>query len=168
MRCILPMFTHEGWEYDGPYFKFPLRNVLPKPVQKPHPPLWVACSQLETIELAGRCGIGALGFQFLSAEMAHAWVHAYYNSFVKRQQKLADYQSNCNIAMVSYFMCAETDEEARRRADGVTFFQFSLAYYSGVAQPRARRAGHGEPVGRVPEVEAGESRERRSRRCAAG
>ena len=131
VRCILPMFTHEGWEYDGPYFKFPLRNVLPKPVQKPHPPLWVACSQLETIELAGRCGIGALGFQFLSAEMAHAWVHAYYNAFVKRQQKLADYQSNCNIAMVSYFMCAETDEEARRRADGVTFFQFSLAYYSG-------------------------------------
>jgi hypothetical protein len=46
--------------------------------------------------------------------MAHAWVHAYFNSFVKRQQKLADYQSNCNIAMVSYFMCAETDEEARR------------------------------------------------------
>jgi hypothetical protein len=40
--------------------------------------------------------------------MAHAWVHAYYNSFVKRQQKLTDYQSNCNIAMVSYFMCART------------------------------------------------------------
>jgi alkanesulfonate monooxygenase SsuD/methylene tetrahydromethanopterin reductase-like flavin-dependent oxidoreductase (luciferase family) len=58
-------------------------------------------------------------------------VHAYYNAFTKRQQKLADYQSNCNIAMVSYFMCAETDEEARQRADGVTFFQFSLAYYSG-------------------------------------
>ena len=130
IRCVLPMFKDAGWEYDGPYFKFPLRNVLPKPVQKPHPPLWVACSQLETIELAGRCGIGALGFQFLSAEMAHAWVHAYYNSFVLRQQKLTDYQSNCNIAMVSYFMCAETDEEARRRADGVTFFQFSLAYYS--------------------------------------
>ena len=131
VRCILPMFKDAGWEYDGPHFKFPLRNVLPKPVQKPHPPLWVACSQLETIEMAGRRGIGALGFQFLSAEMAHAWVHAYYNAFTKRQEKLADYQSNCNIAMVSYFMCAETDEEARRRAEGVTFFQFSLAYYSG-------------------------------------
>ncbi len=142
VRCILPMFANEAREYDGPYFKFPLRNVLPKPVQKPHPPLWVACSQLETIEMAGRRGIGALGFQFLSAEMAHAWVHAYYNSFVKRQEKLADYQSNCNIAMVSYFMCAETDEEARRRADGVTFFQFSLAYYSGAAG-RALSAGKG-------------------------
>jgi alkanesulfonate monooxygenase SsuD/methylene tetrahydromethanopterin reductase-like flavin-dependent oxidoreductase (luciferase family) len=131
VRAIMPMFKDGGCEYDGPYFKFPLRNVLPKPAQKPHPPLWVACSQLETIEMAGRRGIGALGFQFLSADMAHAWVHAYYNSFVKRQEKLGDYQSNCNIAMVSYFMCAETDEEARRRADGVTFFQFSLAYYSG-------------------------------------
>ena len=139
VRCIMPMFKDAGWEYDGPYFKFPLRNVLPKPVQKPHPPLWVACSQLETIEMAGRRGIGALGFQFLSAEMAHAWVHAYYNAFTKRQQKLADYQSNCNIAMVSYFMCAETDEEARRRAEGVTFFQFSLAYYSG-ARNRERAA----------------------------
>jgi alkanesulfonate monooxygenase SsuD/methylene tetrahydromethanopterin reductase-like flavin-dependent oxidoreductase (luciferase family) len=131
MRCIIPMFKDGGWQYDGPYFKFPLRQVLPKPVQKPHPPLWVACSQLETIEMAGRRGIGALGFQFLSAEMAHAWVHAYYNAFTKRQEKLADYVANPNIAMVSYFMCAETDEEARRRADGVTFFQFSLAYYSG-------------------------------------
>lgn len=146
VRCIMPMFTADGWEYDGPYFKFPYRNVLPKPLQKPHPPLWVACSQLETIEMAGRRGIGALGFQFLSAEMAHAWVHAYYNSFVKRQQKLAEYQSNCNIALVSYFMCAETDEEARRRADGVTFFQFSLAYYSGAD---GRNIGTGRGVERA-------------------
>ena len=30
VRCVLPMFKDGGWEYDGPYFKFPLRNVLPK------------------------------------------------------------------------------------------------------------------------------------------
>jgi alkanesulfonate monooxygenase SsuD/methylene tetrahydromethanopterin reductase-like flavin-dependent oxidoreductase (luciferase family) len=130
VRCILPMMREEGWEYDGPHFKFPLRNVLPKPLQRPHPPLWVACSQLETIEMAGRRGMGALGFQFLSAEAAHAWVHAYYNSFVRRQELLCDYRTNPNIAIVTYFMCAETDEEARRRADGVTFFQFALRYYN--------------------------------------
>ncbi|HSZ92554.1 MAG TPA: hypothetical protein VK822_24635, partial [Acetobacteraceae bacterium] len=69
------------------------------------------------------------GFQFLSADAAHAWVHAYYNTFVKHQEKLCDYQTNPNIALVSYFMCAETDEEARRRADGATFFQFALRFY---------------------------------------
>ena len=62
VRAVLPMFKDGGWEYDGEYFKFPFRNVLPKPVQKPNPPLWVACSQLDTIEMAGRRGMGALGF----------------------------------------------------------------------------------------------------------
>ena len=78
VRAVMPMFADGGFEYDGPHFKFPLRNVLPKPAQKPHPPLWVACSQLQTIEYAGRRGMGALGFQFISADAAHAWVHAYY------------------------------------------------------------------------------------------
>lgn len=130
VRAIMPMFEDGGFEYDGPHFKFPLRNVLPKPVQKPHPPLWVACSQLQTIEMAGRRGMGALGFQFISADAANAWVHAYYNSFTKRMDKLTEYQTNPNMALVSYFMCAETDEEARRRADGIPFFQFALKFYS--------------------------------------
>ena len=130
VQAVLPMFWNEGWEYHGKYFDFPLRNVIPKPRQKPHPPLWVACSQLETIRMAGMRGMGALGFQFVSADAAKAWVHAYYNQFTKNQQKLCDYQPNPNIAVVSGFMCAETDEEAQRRADGWSFFQFALVYYN--------------------------------------
>jgi alkanesulfonate monooxygenase SsuD/methylene tetrahydromethanopterin reductase-like flavin-dependent oxidoreductase (luciferase family) len=137
VRAVIPMFREGGVRYDGPYFKFPLRNVVPKPVQKPHPPLWVACSQLDTIEMAGRRGMGALGFQFVSADAAHAWVHAYYNAMTKRLDKLTDYPVNPNIALVSMFMCAKTDEEARRRADGATFFQFALRYY-GASQDRQR------------------------------
>ncbi len=137
VRAIIPMFKDGGCEYHGTYFDFPLRNVVPKPVQKPHPPLWCACSQLETIEMAGRRGLGALAFQFLSAEAAHAWVHAYYNAFTKRQEKLTDYVTNPNLALTSYFMCAETDEEARRRADGIPFFQFALRFY-GLSPTRER------------------------------
>src|SRR6202035_1066673 len=129
IRAIIPMFKDGGCEHHGKYFDMPLRNVAQTPLKTPPPPLWVACSQLETIEMAGRRVLGALAFQFLSADAAHAWVHAYYNAFVKQQEKLADYQTNPNIALVSYFMCAETDEEARRRADGATFFQFALRYY---------------------------------------
>jgi alkanesulfonate monooxygenase SsuD/methylene tetrahydromethanopterin reductase-like flavin-dependent oxidoreductase (luciferase family) len=130
VRAIIPMFRDGGWEYQGKYFHFPLRNVLPKPVQKPHPPLWVACSQLPTIEMAGQRGIGALGFQFISGDAARAWVHAYYNAFTRRLDTLTDYQPNPNIALVSYFMCAKTDAEARRRAAGIPFFQFALRFYS--------------------------------------
>jgi luciferase family oxidoreductase group 1 len=130
VKALIPMLTQESSEYHGQYFDFPLRNVVPKPLQKPHPPLWVACSQLDTIEMAGRRGIGALGFQFVSAEAAHAWVNTYYNSYTKRLEKLADYQTNPAIAVVSGFMCAETDEQARKMAEGWTFFQFSLMFYN--------------------------------------
>ncbi len=141
VRCMIPMFKDEPCEYDGPHFKFPWRNVVPKPLQKPHPPLWVACSQLATIEYAGRRGMGALGFQFVSADAANAWVHAYYNAITRRLDKLCDYQINPNIALVSYFMCAKTDEEARARAEGLTFFQFALRFYGMSANRERPRAG---------------------------
>jgi len=136
VRCLIPMFGPGGVEYHGTHFDFPERNVLPKPRQKPHPPLWIACSQLPTIAYAGEKGLGALGFQFVSADAAHAWVHAYYNGMTRRLARLADYPVNPNIALVSMFMCAPTDEEARARADGATFFQFCLRYYNSADRAR--------------------------------
>jgi alkanesulfonate monooxygenase SsuD/methylene tetrahydromethanopterin reductase-like flavin-dependent oxidoreductase (luciferase family) len=130
VRCIIPMFTETSWEFHGNRFNFPARNVLPKPKQKPHPPLWVACSQIDTIQMAGERGMGALGFQFVSGEAAHAWVNCYYNSVTKRLDKLCEYPINPNIALVSNFMCAPTDEEALARAEGATFFAFALQFYA--------------------------------------
>ena len=141
VKCVIPMFGTEPVSFKGKYFNFPERLVVPKPMQRPHPPLWVACSQLPTIQMAGERGLGALGFQFVSADAANAWVHAYYNSITKRLNKLADYQINPNIALVSYFMCAKTDEEARRRAEGLTFFQFALRFYGSNADRRRPPAG---------------------------
>ena len=60
---MLAMDPYPG--YQGQYFDMPCRNVVPKPVQRPHPPLWVACSQRETIRMAARLGIGALTFAFV-------------------------------------------------------------------------------------------------------
>lgn len=130
VKCVLPMFYNHAWEYEGEYFRFPLRAVVPKPLQKPHPPLWVACSQLDTIRYAAHRGMGALSFKFVDIEASRAWVNAYYNTFVRDQEKLTDYQANPNIAVVSGFMCCETDEEAWQKADGWTFFQFALQLYN--------------------------------------
>ena len=33
-----------------------MRNVVPKPLQKPPPPLWIACSNRDTIRLAAKHG----------------------------------------------------------------------------------------------------------------
>jgi alkanesulfonate monooxygenase SsuD/methylene tetrahydromethanopterin reductase-like flavin-dependent oxidoreductase (luciferase family) len=159
VRAVLPMFQREGFEYHGTHFDFPLRNFVPKPLQRPHPPLWVACSQRETIEMAGRRGMGALGFQFVSSAEAEAWVNAYYNAYTQRFEPLAEYATNPAIAVVSGFMCAETDELALERAEGWTFFQFSLLFYNshGPVAPgtvnlweeyqKWRAEGHGQVTG---------------------
>lgn len=137
VQAIVPMFTKTDWEFHGDYFDFPARNVVPKPMQKPHPPLWVACSNIKTIAKAGEWGMGALGFSFISAEAARAWVHRYYNSMLRRRQPLTDYPLNPNLAIANGFFCAETDEEAIEKASGWTFFIFALSYYGrkGVDAP---------------------------------
>jgi luciferase family oxidoreductase group 1 len=137
VQALVPAFTQHRHEWHGQYFDFPARNVVPKPMQKPHPPLWVACSNIQTIASAGRWGMGALGFQFVSADAARAWVNRYYFELRQNPAKLADYPTNPNIAMVSGFMCAPTDEEALAKASGWTFFVFCLSHYGrhGIPNP---------------------------------
>ncbi|MBV9250070.1 MAG: LLM class flavin-dependent oxidoreductase [Acetobacteraceae bacterium] len=139
VKAIIPMFTKENWEFHGQYYDFPARNVIPKPFQRPHPPLWVACSNIQTIASAGAWGMGALGFSFVSPEAARAWVHRYYNTLIHRPNRLTEYAVNPNVAIVNGFMCADTDEEAFEKASGWTFFIFALSYYGrkGVDAPGA-------------------------------
>ncbi len=137
VRAIVPMFSQTAWEFHGQYHDFAARNVIPKPMQKPHPPLWVACSNIQTIADAGAWGMGALGFSFVSPEAARAWVHRYYNTLLRAPRRLTEYPANPNIAIVNGFMCAPTDEEAIELASGWTFFIFALGYYGrkGVDAP---------------------------------
>ena len=115
--------------YQGKYFAMPVRNVMPKPVQKPHPPLWVACSNRETIHLAAQLGMGALTFAFIDpAEAAH-WIADYYDTF-KRECVPIGHSVNPNIAMVTGFSChADAAEAGRRGTDGFRFFQFALGHH---------------------------------------
>lgn len=137
VQAIIPMFTETNWEFHGQFFDFPARNVIPKPYQKPHPPLWVACSNIQTIADAGAWGMGALGFSFVSPDAATAWVNRYYNTFLHSPRRLTNYATNPNVAIVNGFMCAQTDEEALEKAAGWTFFIFALSYYGrkGVDAP---------------------------------
>ena len=58
---VLPrIWTREIVEYEGKYFRIPPREVLPKPLQQPHPPLWSACGSDETARLTGGLGMGGL------------------------------------------------------------------------------------------------------------
>jgi alkanesulfonate monooxygenase SsuD/methylene tetrahydromethanopterin reductase-like flavin-dependent oxidoreductase (luciferase family) len=115
--------------FKGEFFEMPCRNVVPKPVQKPHPPLWVACSNRETIKMAARCGIGALTFAFVDPREARQWVDDYYRIF-KEECVPIGHAVNPNVAMVTGFSVHPDEEESRRRGeDGLRFFRYGLAHH---------------------------------------
>ena len=124
---LLAMDPYPG--YQGQYFSMPSRNLVPKPVQKPHPPMWLACSNRETIHLAAKLGLGALTFAFVDPDEARHWVDDYYRTFEQECEPIG-WMPNPNVAMVTGFSCHRDAEEARRRGlDGFRFFGFALGHY---------------------------------------
>jgi alkanesulfonate monooxygenase SsuD/methylene tetrahydromethanopterin reductase-like flavin-dependent oxidoreductase (luciferase family) len=124
---MLAMDPYPG--YQGRYVTMPCRNVVPKPVQRPHPPMWLACSSRETITLAARLGLGALTFAFVDPAEARLWVDDYYRT-LERECVPIGHTVNPNIAMVTGFSCHPDAAEAKRRGlDGFRFFGFALGHY---------------------------------------
>ncbi len=126
IRCLTetPFTGHEGT-----HVSMPPRNVVPKPVQKPHPPLWVACSRRDTIMLAAELGIGALTFAFIDPEEARQWVGDYRDRMADKGVAIGK-AVNSAVACVTPMMCAK--DEARALAmglEGGNFFGYSLAHY---------------------------------------
>ncbi len=140
--------------FAGDHVRMPPRNVVPKPLQRPHPPVWVACTRRETIHMAAQRGIGALAFAFFDPEEARHWVDDYYTTLAAEGVPIGD-AVNANLACVTSFFCHPDEEEAvRRGAEGVNFLGYSLGYYYvfGRHQPggadlwaeyREQRAAHG-------------------------
>ncbi|HKA84882.1 MAG TPA: LLM class flavin-dependent oxidoreductase [Acidimicrobiales bacterium] len=131
LDAVTRMFVETPFAgYDGRFFKMPVRGVVPRPLQRPHPPLWVACSRRETIHLAATKGIGALSFSFIEPAEAKAWVDNYYATVASEECVPGGFAVNPNVAVVLPLMCHADEETAIARGlDGAHFFGFSLGHY---------------------------------------
>jgi alkanesulfonate monooxygenase SsuD/methylene tetrahydromethanopterin reductase-like flavin-dependent oxidoreductase (luciferase family) len=113
--------------FEGQYFSMPCRNVLPKPVQSPHPPMWMACTNRDTIKVAASLGIGALAFSFIDPAEARTWADIYYGIIKSDQCVPIGHSVNANIAMISNFSLHQDRAEAIRRGnEGFEFFGYAL------------------------------------------
>jgi alkanesulfonate monooxygenase SsuD/methylene tetrahydromethanopterin reductase-like flavin-dependent oxidoreductase (luciferase family) len=113
--------------FAGKYFTMPCRNVLPKPVQTPHPPMWMACTNRDTIKIAAQNGVGALAFSFLDPEQARLWSDIYYGIIKSDACVPLGHSVNANIAMVSSFSVHHDRAEAIRRGlEGFEFFGYAI------------------------------------------
>jgi alkanesulfonate monooxygenase SsuD/methylene tetrahydromethanopterin reductase-like flavin-dependent oxidoreductase (luciferase family)/putative sterol carrier protein len=131
LDAVTRMMVEEPFAgYQGRFISMPRRNVVPKPKQKPHPPLWVACSRRETIRVAARKGIGALSFSFIEPEEAKEWVDDYYRILASEECVPAGFAVNPNVAVVVPLLCHQDEATAIQRGiDGAHFFGYSLAHY---------------------------------------
>ncbi len=129
-QCANMMAMNPYPGFSGEFVSMPCRNVVPKPLQKPHPPIWVACSRRSTIQLAAEAGIGALVFGFVDPEDAKQWVDEYY-SIIKSDRCIPiGHAVNPNIAMIVGFSMHEDREIAIERGqEGFEFFSYALAHY---------------------------------------
>ncbi|WP_082545809.1 MULTISPECIES: LLM class flavin-dependent oxidoreductase [unclassified Sphingomonas] len=126
---MLTMNPYPG--YEGEHFSMPTRNIVPKPLQTPHPPLWVACSRRDTILHAARNGMGALVFGFAAPEQAGKWVQEYYDIIRSDECVPIGHAVNANFAIVTALSVNNDEQEAiRRGSQGFKYFGYSLGFYA--------------------------------------
>lgn len=111
------------------HVKIPARNLIPKSVQKPHPPLWMPCANRGSVRHAAQNQMGALTFAFIDADEAKYWVDEYYNTYLNEGRPIGAI-GNPNIAMLSNFFCHSDRETAIRLGqEGAEFFAWGLRHY---------------------------------------
>ncbi len=116
IRAIPRMWTQDLFSWDGEFFQVPERCILPKPVQKPHPPLWVTSSNPDTVELAGKMGIGVAMFNFSDPELLRPAVERYKNA-VEKAEPVGEFVNN-RIMTITPLMCMDDGQRARELYGG--------------------------------------------------
>jgi alkanesulfonate monooxygenase SsuD/methylene tetrahydromethanopterin reductase-like flavin-dependent oxidoreductase (luciferase family) len=131
LQTAVRMLVEEPFTgFEGKYIKAPSRNVVPKPLQQPHPPLWLACSRRETILLAAKLGIGALTFAFVSPDESRQWVRDYYAT-LENECEPVGYAINPQIAMACPFLCDRNEQLVRDMThEHHGFFMYGLGHYA--------------------------------------
>lgn len=140
LEMIPRMWREPVFSWKGRFYDIPPTQVIPKPVQRPHPPLFAACSKPDSAVAVGKLGIGALNFALGDPLSLGDKVAAYRRA--ARDARPTAWAKNDHFACTPVTLCLDDDREACRHGfRGATFFQEALAtyYFSG------RR-----PTGRLP------------------
>jgi alkanesulfonate monooxygenase SsuD/methylene tetrahydromethanopterin reductase-like flavin-dependent oxidoreductase (luciferase family) len=110
VRMIPKMWTQEEFSWRSERFNIPTRNVLPKPLQKPHPPIWMAGTQPSSAFLAAERGLGFLHFSYSDPEALDEKVQKYREGIARCEPVGA--AVNENFAGFTIMHCGRDDGDA--------------------------------------------------------
>ena len=138
------LWMSERAEYEGRYYRVRDVPILPKPYQRPHPPLWQAATRPASFEDAGRRGVGVLGTTLWEPlERVRRMVRLYRAAAAQCTDPVGAFV-NDRIAFFTFVHCAETDERAVFEAaaaaaawytvTALTFFEAAAAFELNAAR----------------------------------
>jgi alkanesulfonate monooxygenase SsuD/methylene tetrahydromethanopterin reductase-like flavin-dependent oxidoreductase (luciferase family) len=125
LEIIVKAWTDEILEYNGKLMQVPPRRVVPKPIQKPHPPMWMACVAPDSYEIAGNRGLGALSFS-LNWEQVQKSMDQFRTAGAQRSEQIPKV---VNEEFAGLVIChvAENKEEEAIGLDGARWFMHNVA-----------------------------------------
>jgi alkanesulfonate monooxygenase SsuD/methylene tetrahydromethanopterin reductase-like flavin-dependent oxidoreductase (luciferase family) len=112
VRVIPKMWTQERFSWQGRAFSMPERAVLPKPIQKPHPPMWVAVTSPGTETDAADRGLGCLGLAPGTFEESEAKVRQY-RTRIRNCEPVGEVV-NERVHTVNFLSCSTDQKQGRR------------------------------------------------------
>jgi alkanesulfonate monooxygenase SsuD/methylene tetrahydromethanopterin reductase-like flavin-dependent oxidoreductase (luciferase family) len=116
IRELPKMWETETYTFQGDHFAVDTpHNILPKPYQSSHPPIWVACGNPATFEKAGKLGLGALGFNFTPIHEMRPMIESYKKGIATCEEPVGRYV-NDNIMLTNAVLCFEDRDRAREIA----------------------------------------------------
>ena len=136
---VIPRMWKDEWlTYKGRFFELPERNVLPKPIQTPHPPIWVACQQPDTFAIAGRKGIGALCFTVGPPGDLAGRIADYRREVAHPKEQVGEYKFD-QVAGFTITYCDEDDKAARELMgpQALWYFDVNKKIYGPAWQERS-------------------------------
>ncbi len=93
LTMIPKIWESDTFEWEGQFWNVPPRQVLPKPFQKPHPPIWVAALQPATYELAAQKGIGVMALGVNAPAVLEPHIKAYREA-IKDAEPVGNFVNN--------------------------------------------------------------------------
>jgi natural product biosynthesis luciferase-like monooxygenase protein len=134
LQVIRQAWTDGRVDFEGEHYRFRDVPIRPRPVQTPHPPIWMAALSPETFELAGRYGLNLLyGSVFgLSPDAAKQRRAEYYRGLAAAGHSAEGRSAGCLVMVY----VADTMERARAE-----FRDPVLWYYKTISKYVAPKAG---------------------------
>lgn len=129
---VIPQLFDDGpHAFDGDHWAMGEREVWPKPVQEPHPPMYRACTQPASWEEAGRDGLGVLGFTLATEPDAIGRRVDAYRAELEQADPVGAEPTD-HVALFTLGLCAPTDAAAKDRAEDavVYYMDKSFEYYT--------------------------------------